>query len=290
MGSTAEDGVSVGDWTAAAAARLADAGVETARLDARLLMAHVMGGDVARVVAESRATVSADQLATLDRLLARRQAREPMSHILGRREFWGLDFTVTPATLTPRPDTETVIEAVLDARPDKGAPLRILDLGTGTGCLLLALLHEYPAATGLGIDVSADALAVAEKNAVALGLAGRATFDEGVWCQGVEGTFDVVVSNPPYIPDDDILGLMTEVSAYEPIAALRGGSDGLDAYRQISSELPKVMKQGAGVFFEVGDGQADAVAAILREGGFSDVSRRADLGGRERCISAICQG
>lgn len=282
--------VTVGDWTREAGARLDAVGVESARLDARLLMARVLGGGVERVVSESRTALRSDQSETLERILIRREAREPLSHILGRREFWGLDFRVTPATLTPRADSETVIEAVLDAYPDKTATLRILDLGTGSGCLLLALLHEYPHASGLGVDASAEALLMAKENADALGLGLRATFDQGNWCQGIGETFDLVVSNPPYIPDADVPGLMAEVSRYEPHSALKGGPDGLDAYRLIANDLDSVLKKGASVFFEVGQGQALEVGNTLKTSGFMGIGQRADLAGCDRCVWATCQG
>ena len=192
------------DWAARA---LRDMGIEDARREARLLLEHCAGP-----AAGDGQPLPPDKIAELQTFIERRRHREPVSQILGQWEFWSLPFYVNSATLTPRPDTETLVQAALDLLPDRRAPLRLLDLGTGSGCLLLALLHELPAARGLGIDRSPEALAVAERNASALGLAERAQFALGDWAEGLSGSFDLIVSNPPYIPQDEIPGLMPEVS------------------------------------------------------------------------------
>ena len=264
------------DWASRA---LQDMGIEDARREARLLLDHCAGtadGD--------SQPLPPDKVAELQAFIARRRNREPVSQILGQWEFWSLPFFVTSATLTPRPDTETLVQVALDLLPDRGAPLRLLDLGTGSGCLLLALLHELPAARGLGIDRSPEALAVARRNAAALGLAGRAQFALGNWAEGLSGGFDLIVSNPPYIPQDEIPGLMPEVSRHEPLMALDGGRDGLDCYRQLAPQIAALLAPGGLALLEVGQGQAEPAAAILAAAGLEPVGVRADLGGRKRCV------
>ncbi|MHA1570653.1 MAG: peptide chain release factor N(5)-glutamine methyltransferase, partial [Alphaproteobacteria bacterium] len=213
------------------------AGVDQPRRDARLLVAQAIGGDIARTIADSERPLTAAEQAGLDALVAQRAARRPMSQIAGTREFWSLDFKVSEDVLTPRSDSETLVEAVLGARTQRTAPLRLLDLGTGSGCLLLALLSELPAAYGIGVDVSVPAVTMARSNARALGLSARATFVVGDWSNALSGSFDIVISNPPYIPAGDIDALMPEVARYEPRGALAGGQDGHDAYRAIFPTL-----------------------------------------------------
>jgi release factor glutamine methyltransferase len=264
------------DWAARA---LRDMGIEDARREARLLLEHCAGSE-----AGDGQPLPAGAIADLEALIERRRNREPVSQILGQWEFWSLPFFVTAATLTPRPDTETLVQAALDLLPDRGATLRLLDLGTGSGCLLLALLHDLPAARGLGIDRSPEALAVAERNASALGLADRAQFALGDWAEGLSGSFDLIVSNPPYIPRDEIPSLMPEVSRHEPLIALDGGVDGLDCYRQMAPQIAARLAPGGLALLEVGQGQADSAAAILAAAGLEPAGVRADLGGRKRCV------
>ncbi|OAN48997.1 protein-(glutamine-N5) methyltransferase, release factor-specific [Magnetospirillum moscoviense] len=275
-----------GAWVAALAERFAAAGISDSRFDARLLVAEVLGLTPGRLTAFPETAVSPAQAARLEELAARRAAREPMSHVLGHRGFWTLDLAVTQDTLAPRPDTETLVEAVLARIADRTAPLRLLDLGTGTGCILLALLSELPNATGLGIDRSAGALAVAAANARANHLDGRAGFQLGDWSQGLAGPFDVIVSNPPYIPDGDIDALEPEVARFEPRGALAGGADGLDCYRLLAPQMAALAAPGGIVAFEVGQGQDGAVARLMEQAGLCAADVVADLAGIGRCVIA----
>jgi release factor glutamine methyltransferase len=227
---------------------------------------------------------------TLRSLTARRVKREPMAYILGEREFWGLPFKVSPAVLVPRPDSETLIEAVLALMPDRRRAWRILDLGVGSGCLLLTLLREYSEATGVGLDASPDALAVAQENAAALGVADRASLVAGDWrlpgwLSAVSGPFDLVVSNPPYIESGAIDGLMPEVARFEPRLALDGGADGLDAYRTIGAAGLQLVTPGGYLVVEVGAGQASEISTIFAGAGLRPAGRWRDLGGIERVVA-----
>ena len=207
-----------------------------------------------------------------------------MSHILGRREFWSLEFRVDGSVLDPRPDSETLVEAGLAALARRDRPWRLLDLGTGSGCLLLALLSELPAATGLGIDRSPAALRIAADNADRLGLAARARFACGDWGAGVAGEFDLILCNPPYIPSDAIAGLAPEVALYEPRLALDGGPDGLACYRRLAPQLGPLAASGGTILLELGDGQADAVAGLMAGVGLVVGGLEHDLVG---CVRAI---
>jgi release factor glutamine methyltransferase len=268
---------------AAAAARLRDAGVEDPRRDARLLAARVLDLAPGAVLTRGDRILSVAEAQSLEALVARRIGREPVSRILGRRGFWTLDLALGPDTLDPRPDTEILVELALAALPDREAPARVLDLGTGTGCILLALLSERSQATGLGVDIAPGALAVARDNARALGLDDRVTFQEGNWAAGLTGPFDLVVSNPPYIPAGDLDGLEPEVTRFDPRRALDGGPDGLDPYRILARECPPLLAGGGALAVEFGQGQEDDVAAILTAGGLAMVERRRDLAGIVRC-------
>jgi release factor glutamine methyltransferase len=254
---------------------LAAAGIEEPRREARILLAGATGVSAAGLLALDEV----DE-ATFMPLLRRRAAREPMAYILGRREFWGLNFTVSPATLIPRPDTETLIEAVLASGL---TPRTVLDLGTGTGCLLLAALHEFPHAFGVGVDLSPQAAALARANAAALGMEGRAVFLAGNWAEALAQTqrFDLVLSNPPYIEAAEVAGLMPEVARYEPLSALAGGADGLDAYRAIVAALPRLLAPEGLAVLELGAGQAISVAELAAAAGFSCATRQS-LDGIER--------
>lgn len=264
--------------------RFAVAGIPSARLDARLLVGHALGLDATAVFAHPERPLDQAEAAAVETLAARRERREPLSHIVGRREFWSLPFKVTAATLDPRPDSETLVEAVLERLPDRNRPYRLLDFGTGTGCLLLALLSELPGAQGLAVDRSPEALAVAEENARALGLHHRVRLRCGDWGTGIDGLFDVIVSNPPYIPDQDIAGLEAEVAAFEPWGALAGGADGLDCYRALAPEIGRLLASDGTAALEIGQGQAAAVTSLMRDAGLRSLGIRRDLAGIERCV------
>jgi release factor glutamine methyltransferase len=217
--------------------------------------------------------------------------REPMAYILGEREFWGLPFKVSPAVLVPRPDSETLIEAVLSLMPDRSRAWRILDLGLGSGCLLLTLLREYPQARGTGLEASAEALAVAEENARALGVADRARLIAGDWRQpgwaeALGGPFDLVVSNPPYIATAAVPRLMPEVSSFEPRLALDGGVEGFDAYHILIAAGPRLVTAGGFMAVEVGEGQATEITRIFTASGLTPRAPWKDLGGIERVVTA----
>lgn len=277
---------SVAEGLAAATARLGQAGVESARLDARALLAEVLGVDGMALFSRPERRLSEAEERAFAAAVERRARREPLSHILGRREFWSLSLRVTADTLDPRPDTETLVETALDLVSDRRAPLRLLDLGTGTGCILLALLRELPNAFGVAVDRSLRACAVAADNARHLGLSERAAVVCGDWGRALDGCFDAIVSNPPYIMDQEIPLLQPEVARFEPRSALTGGTDGLECYRQIVPLLPDLLAPGGIAAFEVGRGQAGAVTALMAEAGLVPGGVRTDLAGIERCVWA----
>lgn len=277
---------SAADLLQALTVRFQAAGIDSARLDARLLVAEVLGVEPLRLVTHPEMVLTAQQQTAIEGMAARREDRQPISHILGRRGFWTLDLRVTPDTLDPRPDTETLVQGVLDRVIDRTAPLRIADFGTGSGCILLALLTELPNAHGLGIDQSHAALAVAAENAERNGLAGRAEFRQGDWGQGLAGPFDIIVSNPPYIPEADIDGLEPEVARHEPRTALAGGADGLECYRALAPDIARLLAAGGIAGLEVGAGQGDAVAALLAGVGLRDLCVVSDLAGHGRSVFA----
>ena len=262
----------------AAAARLASAS-DTARLDAELLMAHAAGLSREELILKLRDLPEPEDFAAL---VERRLAHEPVAHITGTRDFWTLSLAVSSDVLTPRPDSETLLDAAVGHyAATGGAPERILDLGTGSGALLLAALDEWRGATGLGIDASEAALAVARANAQRCRLAERAAFRKGDWLAGVEGRFDLVLANPPYIATHCLLP--RDVAEYEPAMALYGGADGLDAYRAIAPELARVVAPGGLALFEIGFDQGESAGALFADQGFSVVVRP-DLAGRARCL------
>lgn len=268
------------------------AGFEAARLEARMLVGYAIGGGPERVLADRDRDLSYGEAKVLQQALCRRRAHEPMAHILGTREFWSLDFKVTPATLIPRPDSETLIEAVLERIADRTGRLRILDLGTGSGCLLLALLSEFTNASGFGIDASEAALQVARENAQALGLIDRAQFAKGDWHtpgwqENLDGLYDLVISNPPYISDADMRELAPDVANFEPHQALSGGVDGLDAYREITEQIAGLLVADGLVAFEVGFDQGKSVAALLEKSDFRAIGIKPDLAGRDRAVLAL---
>jgi release factor glutamine methyltransferase len=269
--------------------RLAPAGIAEPRREARLLLAAATGLSQAQLVAEPKRPLDEAASERLAELARRRESREPLSRILGRREFWSLSFALGPETLDPRPDSETLIEAALAwLGPSRGRAegpmLKILDLGTGTGCLLLALLSELPRAEGLGIDAQPGAVAIARANAEALGLGARARFRTGDWGQGIGERFDVILCNPPYVPAAEIARLEPEVARFDPWLALSGGSDGLDSYRALASQLPDLLAGEGRAFIELGFGQAAAATGLFETGGLQAVDCRSDLAGIPRCL------
>ena len=264
-----------------AARALAAAGVENPRLEARLLLAHALGIEQEALLRDRKARVDASGLGAL---LSRRLRREPLAFLLGRREFWGLTLASSPETLVPRPDSETLIAAALAARPDRPAVRSVLDLGTGTGCLLLAALTEFAAAFGVGIDIRPAAVALARRNAGMLGLQNRCAFAAGDWAGGVAGRFDLILCNPPYIRSGAIAMLAPEIAIHEPRSALDGGADGLSAYRRLIPDLARLLAPAGAAALELGEGQADAVVALGRAAGLDPVALHADLGGIVRVV------
>lgn len=265
--------------------------IETPELDARLLLCHAAGLTQEAFVAAPETPLSESAALRFDAMIARRLEGEPVSRIVGAKEFYGRTLAVDRHTLDPRADTETLIDAVLDTlgrEGRRGERLRILDLGTGTGCILLTLLAELPHAEGVGSDASEGALATARRNARDLGVGDRASFVAGDWFEPIEARFDIVVSNPPYIVSAEIADLPREVG-YDPLLALDGGEDGLDAYRRIASGVGRVLNPGGLVFLEIGETQAEAVLGLLRDSGLKIEAGRSvwtDLGGRRRCVGA----
>jgi len=267
--------------------RLEAAGLAGPVIDARLLVEAAADATRAEIVGDPYRALTPEQEATLEDYLTRREHREPVSHILGRKGFWKIMLNVTPDVLTPRPDTETVVEWVLRDFPEH-APWSVLDLGVGSGAILLSILAERPAARGLGVDVSEEALAVARDNAASLGLAGRVALLRGDWTAGLdEAAFDLVVSNPPYIASDVLETLEPEVKDHEPRLALEGGPDGLMHYRVLAPEILRVLKPGGRFAVEIGYDQKDAVETLFREAGAAEVQTLRDLGDRDRVVAGV---
>jgi release factor glutamine methyltransferase len=250
-------------------------------------MAHVLIEDIGYLYREPDRHLTEQEQQKFSELVNRRAAREPLSHLTGHREFWSLDFRVSSDVLDPRSDSETLIEAVSALTKEGNAPQSVLDLGTGSGCLLLAILSELPAATGVGIDVSEAALRIAADNAKRLGMEDRAEFRHGSWDIDFDRRFDLVISNPPYIPTADIKELQTEVREYEPRLALDGGQDGLDCYRAILANVRNLLRLGGLLVFEVGIGQAPDVGQLMTKVGFHSPAFHRDIAGVERCVSAF---
>lgn len=274
-------GETVGAFLCEAGQLLRAAAIESPRLEARWLLAHAMGTTVEALLREPRAPVPPEAQPRFRDLLARRAARVPLAHLTGRVGFWTLDLEVSPDTLIPRADSEALVEAVLESGR---APRRVLDLGTGTGALLLAVLSEFPEARGVGVDLRPEAAALAARNAARGGLSARAAFLAGDWATALAARFDLILSNPPYIPSGDIPALMPEVAAHEPASALDGGADGLEAYRRLLAALPWLLAPGGLAVFELGIGQADAVARLATAAGLRPRGLKRDLGGVDRAI------
>lgn len=265
--------------------RLRECLMPTPDIDARFLLQEASGLTRAQLILRRNDVCPEPHLQRYDSLVARRLAGEPVGRILGKREFWGLDFSLSKDTLEPRPDSETLIEAVLAHRPDRRKAYSLCDFGTGTGCLLGAVLHSYPNAQGVGVDISRGALLMAQKNLTALGLGRRASFALGDWgdAQGIRGKqFDIILSNPPYVPSDAVLD--RDVRDYDPERALFAGKDGLAAYRRLVPSLPAFLASDGLVVLEIGVGQCDAVVGLAEASGLKTLEIREDLGGIARAV------
>jgi release factor glutamine methyltransferase len=287
----ADTGAFAGDSIGAARRQLArefrQHGLDAPELDARLIVGHVLGLDHTALAVQSNRLLTAEEAGVIAELSARRLAREPVARILGRKEFWGLPFKINAETLLPRPETETVVEAALGALHcdnQKSRASRIVDLGTGSGVLLLALLCELPGGYGIGTDVSFMALRCARDNAAALGLSARASFVACDYGTALKEPADVLVSNPPYVPRGDIAGLQAEVRDFDPQRALDGGPDGLDGYRAIASDVRRLLAPGGILVVELGQGQLGAVTSLFAATGLEPVTARHDLSGIARAV------
>ena len=284
-----EAGASVSEATRLLAQTLRLAGIEEPEVDARALLGHALQLERAQLISHSERILDAHEVAAISAFAARRLKREPVSRIIGRREFWNVMLRLSPAVLDPRPETETVVEAALDAVASAALRmkrLRILDIGTGSGALLLALLAELPNAVGTGTDISTAALVVARANAERNSLAGRCTFLACDIAAGLNGPFDLIVSNPPYIAHGDIASLAPEVRDYDPALALDGGNDGLDGYRAIAAQAVPLLAPGGRLLVELGGGQEAAVRALFTKAGLAVAPARHDLAGIPRALSA----
>ena len=273
----------------AVAARFRSSGIDSAELDARMLVGAVLDLDLTGIITAAGRQITENESDRLEVFARRRLAGEPVARILGHREFWGLPLNLSPATLVPRPDTETVVEMalqILRAEARANQPLRIADLGTGSGAILLALLSELPRANGVGTDVSAEALQTASGNAARLGLSDRATFIACDYASGLSGAFDLIVSNPPYIRSADINALAVEVRDHDPHTALDGGADGLDAYRALIPQAAQSLAPGATLVVEAGEGQSSDIEALMTAAGLTTAGPpRADLTGIRRAVA-----
>ncbi len=282
-----EAGASVSEALRLVAQAFRPAAMEEAEVDARILVGHALHLDRARLIAQSDRILEDREITVISAFAARRLSHEPVSRILGKKEFWSLGLTITPDVLVPRPETETIVEAALDFVVRGGLrmeKLRVLDIGTGSGALLLALLHELPNAAGTGTDVSTAALQVARANAESGGFKSRSHFVDCDIASGVEGGFDLVVSNPPYIAHDEIASLPPEVRDYDPTVALDGGDDGLVAYRAIAGEAKRLLAPGGRLFVELGLGQEEAVRTLFTNAGLTVGIARKDLAGIPRVL------
>jgi release factor glutamine methyltransferase len=264
-----------------------EVGIETAQRDARLLMLDAAGIAHTDLIKAPRESLGAEAAKKLSAHVEKRLTRVPVARILGEWEFWSLPFTLVAETLVPRPDSETVVAAALIALKERrhaSEGLRILDLGTGSGCLLVSLLHEMPGAYGVGVDIAREAIEIAEKNAKRNGVGARAEFHVSNWAEGVTGPFDLIVSNPPYIADPIIDTLDIEVREHDPRLALSGGKDGLEAYRALAEAIPPLLAPGGVVALEIGSDQAESVPRIFAPLGYTLEGPFADFGARPRAI------
>lgn len=267
-------------WAAEQIARVAK---ESARREARLLMEFGSNLDATDIVVNGEKFLSKEQMSVFSSLIKRRKNCEPIAKIIGKKEFWSIPFYVDGNTLDPRPDSEALIEAVLGSLPSREAKFSILDLGTGSGCLLLTLLSELPNAKGVGVDTNHAAIEIAKKNAQQMNLQDRVEFINSDWTENVNDHFDIIISNPPYIKSGEIQNLGEELS-FDPLSALDGGEDGLDCYRKISKDISRVLRKGGTIFLEIGYDQENDVCQIFQAQGFKVWGRRADLAGHTRCL------
>lgn len=264
---------------------LRESGIESPELDARLLIGHALGLTHAQLASDAARILSEQDMDAIKSLVMRRLRREPVARITGRKEFWSLPLRVSAATLVPRPDTETIVEAALAAAGHSKRTMRILDLGTGTGAILLALLNELPNATGLGSDINPLTLEIACANARELGFENRSRFIVSDFGAALTETFDLIVSNPPYIATSELSDLPPEVRDYDPRIALDGGPDGLDCYRRIAADAPRLLNPEGIIVVEIGAGQSAAITAIFKTAGFKATSApQPDLAGVPRAL------
>ena len=267
--------------------QLVEAGIDNPRLETRLMLAHIKQCPASEVYSDI--DLDETQQKQLKAVLNRRLNHEPLDKILGTRSFFKYDFAVNSDVLSPRPDTETLVESVLETYPDRNQALNFLDLGTGSGCIIESLLAEYPNANGLAVDISAKALSVAQQNAESLGLSNRLNFLQADWfasdfVQKINRKFEVIVTNPPYIPTADITKLDKEVKNFDPLMALDGGVDGFSSYRRLAEVVPQLLTDGGYVFIEAGIDQAEKIAQIFTTGGLRLQAIKTDLSGIQRCV------
>ncbi len=265
-----------------ASAQLSDSGIESPMLDARLLLSHYLKIPVEKIIIGDFSLTKAQQN-EYQKLIARRKAGEPVAYIIGKKEFYGREFKVTKDTLIPRPDSETIIDAALKYFP-RESRVKILDLGVGTGCLLLTLLKEFPHSSGFGVDISAATLIITRENSVNLGLGDRAEFVSGCWGEGLNGKFGLIVSNPPYIRKSDFANLAPEVKNFEPHIALDGGADGVSCYREILPQVARMLAGDGFALIEIGKNQKPDLVEIINKNNLSLVAAHKDLAGIERCL------
>ena len=264
---------------------LTEAGFEAAALDARLLLLSVLDIPATALITDPDVPLTTEEAERLAAVTRRRLAHEPVARITGEREFWGLPFALSPETLVPRPDTETVVETALGLLPDRQAPLLMADFGTGSGCLLVALLHELPRAIGLGVDLSPGALRTARRNAWRNGVGERSLFALSHWADAVSGRFDLIVSNPPYIASPVIPTLDRDVREHDPLLALDGGPDGLEPYRVLLREAKRLLVPGGLLAVEIGHDQADDLRSLATAHGLEILKVAHDLSGNPRCVA-----
>jgi len=274
--------ITIGVALEAAIARLSAVGVDNPRMDARLLLCHSACLDLANIIVDPNVVLADECFRKFETLVERREKREPVSHLIGEREFWSLPFIVTADVLDPRPASETLIEAALDHVRDRSEPVSVLDLGTGSGCLLIAVLSELPGARGVGVDTSEAALVIARRNAEKNLVDDCTTFVSSSWGRSVSGSFDLILSNPPYISESGRDDLEPEVAMYEPASALFAGKDGLSAYREVAPDILRLLNPDGVAAIECGRDQMTTVIEIFDDAGLRHVETRCDLDGIER--------